>query len=83
MSVGQSLLEEQLICKCQVLRKHSAERVLWKTRGASGRKQGALPRLKEWERSELSGRGAGKGTEVFHEYSETDRAAEGNQGRGC
>lgn len=27
--------------------------------------------------------GAGKGTEVFHEYSETDRAAEDNQGRGC
>lgn len=70
------------MCKCQVLWEHGAERVLWKSRGATGRKQGALPRLKEGERSELSGRGAGKGTEVFPEYSERDRAAEGNQGRG-
>lgn len=54
MSVRESLLG-QLTCRCQVLWEHSAEGVLWKTRGQQGQSRVL---------SQAEGRGGGLGKEL-------------------
>lgn len=51
--------------------------------GGIREKAGCSPQVGGGGKMRTVRRGAGKGTEVFHECSETDRAAKGNQGRGC